>query len=202
MRSLIETIAVVSLSLMFVVATSVSAKEPEHIDIGSRRELFIDDSLVEQMNGEVRLQLHHPAPREIALVFDEPWEGTGTSGYHCIFKDGDLYRMYYKAWNISLDEKKKRIRPSPGAACYAESDDGIHWCKPNLGLVEFQGSKNKNILLIDHLIDGYIVPQVGESLSTRLHRHAVGSNSTACQDREDANIRTNIHEKILFTQEV
>lgn len=121
------------------------------VDIGSRRELFVDDSLIEQLKGEARLQLHHPEPREIALVFDAPWEGTGTSGFHCVFEDGGRYRMYYKAWNIGFDDKKKRIVPSPGAACYAESDDGIHWRKPNLGLVEFNGSKSNNIILIDHL---------------------------------------------------
>ena len=30
--------------------------------------------------------------------------------------------------------------------CYAESDDGVHWRRPELGLVEFQGSKKNNIL--------------------------------------------------------
>src|SRR5690606_34341141 len=31
-------------------------------------------------------------------------------------------------------------------ACYAESKDGINWVKPNLGLIEFNGSKNNNII--------------------------------------------------------
>ena len=30
--------------------------------------------------------------------------------------------------------------------CYAESTDGIHWNKPNLGLFEFQGSRKNNII--------------------------------------------------------
>ena len=30
--------------------------------------------------------------------------------------------------------------------CYAESRDGIHWTKPELGLFEYQGSKKNNIL--------------------------------------------------------
>jgi len=30
--------------------------------------------------------------------------------------------------------------------CYAESDDGIHWTKPELGLVEFAGSRKNNIV--------------------------------------------------------
>ena len=69
------------------------------IDIGSRRELFVDDYLIEQTDGEVEMRLHHPVPREIVLFHDESWEGTG-SGYHSVFQDGDLYRMYYKAWHI------------------------------------------------------------------------------------------------------
>jgi hypothetical protein len=28
--------------------------------------------------------------------------------------------------------------------CYAVSEDGLHWEKPNLGLVEYNGSKENN----------------------------------------------------------
>ena len=34
----------------------------------------------------------------------------------------------------------------PEVVCYAESKDGIHWSKPSLGLVEFNGSKENNII--------------------------------------------------------
>ena len=30
--------------------------------------------------------------------------------------------------------------------CYAESDDGVFWLRPSLGLVEYQGSKDNSIL--------------------------------------------------------
>ena len=50
-------------------------------DIGSRRELFVDDALIERLEGGAELRLHHPVPQEIVLEHDEPWEGTG-SGYH------------------------------------------------------------------------------------------------------------------------
>ena len=143
-------------SLLVAVVGMVSLAAPaaaaEVIDIGSRRELLIDGALVERLLGGARLRLHHPEPREVSLVFDAPWEGSGTSGFHCVFKDGDLYRLYYKAWKISFDDARKRIRPSPGATCYAESADGIHWRKPNLGLVEFQGSKANNLIMLDRMI--------------------------------------------------
>ncbi len=35
----------------------------------------------------------------------------------------------------------------PRLTCYAESRDGIHWTKPNLGLVEVNGSKANNVIL-------------------------------------------------------
>ena len=78
---------------------ATSANSP--IDIGSRRELFVDDVLVAELRGNAQQRLHHPAPREIALQHDQPWEGTG-SGYHSVFQDDDLYRMYYKAWHLDF----------------------------------------------------------------------------------------------------
>ncbi len=118
------------------------------IDIGSRRELFVDDFLIEKLAGKAELRLHHPEPREIALVHDAPWEGTG-SGYHSVFKDGNRYRMYYKAWHLDVQPPGKvKTDSHPLFCCYAESDDGIHWSKPELGLHEFKGSKKNNIVMV------------------------------------------------------
>lgn len=120
-------------------------------DIGDRRELFVDNALIESVSGEARLRLHHPVPQEIAIEHDAPWEGSG-SGYHSIFKDGDLYRMYYKAWDLtSYVGGNKDITHY---CAYAESDDGIHWRKPNLGLHEFNGSTDNNILMVSGQQDG------------------------------------------------
>src|ERR1700679_165711 len=80
--------------LMVAINHARAADEP--LDIGSRRELFVDGALVEKLTGKAELRLHHPVPQEIAIVHDAPWEGSG-SGYHSIFRDGELYRMYYKA---------------------------------------------------------------------------------------------------------
>jgi hypothetical protein len=117
------------------------------IHIGSRRELFIDGFLVEHLLGNAEQRLHHPIPREIALQHDEPWEGTG-SGYHSLFQDGKKYRMYYKAWHLEADEGTLKTDRHPLYCCYAESDDGIRWRKPRLGLYEFEGSKQNNITMV------------------------------------------------------
>jgi len=119
---------------------------PAPVDIADRRELFVDRYVVDRLAGAAMLRLHHPEPRETALVHDAPWEGTG-SGYHSVFRDGNLYRMYYKAYHLDVSGGKLRGDAHPGFCCYAESDDGIRWRKPELNLVEFRGSKANNIVL-------------------------------------------------------
>ncbi|MEZ6044867.1 MAG: hypothetical protein R3C11_04665 [Planctomycetaceae bacterium] len=59
---------------LLVSANQLPAEEP--INIGNRRELFVDHALTASTSGEVELRLHHPIAREIALTLTEPWEGT------------------------------------------------------------------------------------------------------------------------------
>lgn len=116
------------------------------VDIGARRELFIDRLLIDQLRGEARRRLHHPVPQDLALVHDAPWEGSGC-GYHSIFQDGGLYRMYYKAWHLDVSDGKLASDRHPLYCCYAESDNGVEWRKPRLGLHRFEGSRENNIVL-------------------------------------------------------
>ncbi len=130
---LLATLIVVSLATSF-------AAEP--VEIGSRRELFVDDALIESMR-DARRVLHQPTPRELAIVHDAAWEGAG-SGYHSVIRDGDLYRMYYRGSKLGVDNG--RLQLGPEVYCYAESRDGITFTKPELGLHEFAGSKQNNII--------------------------------------------------------
>lgn len=119
----------------------VLAQDATPIEIGDRRELFVDQALVDQLDGVV-LSVQQPTPQEVVLVTDQPWEGN-TSAYYTIFQDGDRYRMYYRGSHWIESSKKAAHRE---VVCYAESADGIHWKKPDLGLYEFDGSKANNIV--------------------------------------------------------
>jgi len=123
----------------------LAAGEPTGpMDIGSRLELFIDGVLIEKMSGQAALRLHHPVPRELALSFDRPWEGSA-SGYVTVFRDGEVFRMYYRGCHLEVKQGSYSI--SPEYTCYAESRDGIHWTRPNLGLFEVAGTRANNVIL-------------------------------------------------------
>jgi hypothetical protein len=121
-------------------AATAPSQAGEAIPIGNRRELFVDDFLIDQLVG-AELRLHKPAPRDVAIVCDAPWEGN-TSAYYTLFQDGGLFRMYYRG--LHFDERTKKSA-HPEFTCYAESRDGITFTKPKLGLFEFNGSKDNNI---------------------------------------------------------
>ncbi len=121
---------------------SVATVYAEPIEIGSRLELFTDDFLIESMNGDLSQVAQQPTPHDVIITTDEPWEGN-TCAYYTIFQDGDIYRMYYRGSHVN-EKTQKSLHPE--VTCYAESTDGIHWTKPNLGLIEYNGSKENNIV--------------------------------------------------------
>jgi len=137
------TFSVFCLIVVLSSAAVSAADPPGVIDIGSRRELFVDTFLIESMNGAQR-RLHHPVPQKIATVNDAPWEGAG-SGYHSVIHDGDVYRMYYRGSALGVAAGKLIVGTQ--VYCYVESRDGITWDKPNLGLFPHDGSKQNNIIL-------------------------------------------------------
>jgi hypothetical protein len=131
-------LAAAAIGLLPVLATW--AADPIRVDSG--RELFVDDYLIDSMRGAT-LKLQQPREREVVMVHDAPWEGS-TSTYHTVIQDGDIYRMYYRGGGWDEEQKKSG---HPDFFCYAESKDGIHWTRPELGIVEFNGSKANNIIL-------------------------------------------------------
>ena len=110
------------------------------LEVGGQRQLFIDDLFV-AVSTNVHLKLHPPRKSgERTLVKDKPWE-SATLNWFNVMKDGARYRMWYECYDI-----EGWPTGDDTSFCYAESDDGIHWRKPDLGLFTYQGSTNNNIL--------------------------------------------------------
>ncbi|MCX7597715.1 MAG: hypothetical protein N2512_02445 [Armatimonadetes bacterium] len=125
------------------VREATAMKEP--IDIGGRLELLGDGALIDRMSGGAELRLNQPVSREVCMVFDEPWEGGYSGAYMSVFQDEGMYRMYYRGMQCDI-AGGQITQIGPPVVCYAESDDGITWRKPRLGIVEFQGSRENNIV--------------------------------------------------------
>ena len=117
----------------------LAARGGEVIDVGERRELFVDGHLIERLDN-VRLTAHEPHYEGKVVKFDKPWEGD-FSFYATVIKDGDLFRLYYRG--LPRGEHDTGWE----SLCYAESDDGIHWHKPDLDILEIKGAKKNNVII-------------------------------------------------------
>jgi hypothetical protein len=127
-------------ALWVVLFASNLARGDEAIDIGSRRELFVDRFLIQSVTG-TQLRLHEPHEEGVAVRLDQPWEGI-YSGYTTVIKDGATYRMYYRGLPAGGKDGS-----DAETTCYAESTDGVHWTKPDLGLFEVHGTRANNVIL-------------------------------------------------------
>jgi hypothetical protein len=66
----------------------VAAAESEPVQIGSRRELFVDELLIGQLNG-TRLMLHEPQ-----LLPRNAYPARPIGHYATVIKDGNLFRLH------------------------------------------------------------------------------------------------------------
>ena len=114
------------------------ARDP--VDVGSDRQLFVDDFWIDESSGVDRM-LHSPVSQGVAIPGDKPWDKGNIWGMTIIKDDGR-----YRAWYRCDTEAETALTRSGNAAGYAESIDGIHWEKPNVGIFELNGSKDNNLV--------------------------------------------------------
>ena len=115
---------------------------------------FDDYSIPEKYNLKLTMKQAQKHPDNPVLKPGAPGGPDGWSAtiYGTVLWVDGKFRMWYMA------EPKLRqqdlVLPLKNAGrivhvAYAESDDGIHWEKPNLGLVNFGGRKDNNLVLIE-----------------------------------------------------
>lgn len=102
----------------------------------SPRRTFLDAMVVEQSQGLTRVfhsaEKHSPNP---VLMKDKPWEGWGPYLYGTVLREAGKFKMWYTC-----------IGEGSGFVCFAESANGLDWTKPNLGIHEYKGSTENNII--------------------------------------------------------
>ncbi len=117
------------------------------VDIGNRRELFVDDLLIGELKNTER-KLHHP--QKLQKIPPRPF-----GHYATVLKDGDRYRLYYRGdrkpglhwrkdgWGAYHENEVTR---------YAESPDGLHWTTPDLNLYDIDAFSPNNVVLADEFL--------------------------------------------------
>lgn len=106
---------------------------------------LLDDHEVLYRSGTERVL--NPArrfPGNPVLRQDRPWEAA--IAWNAVHRDPATgkWQLWYQAYAGSRAREKSRRC----VVCYAESDDGLRWTKPDLGLFDFNGERNTNIVLV------------------------------------------------------
>jgi len=141
-------------SLVLLAPAAPAALRP----IGSAKQYFFDDEIVETLtNTARRLNPAVKLANNPVIRRDKPWEGPDLRVSWVIYDHRlNKFRMRYssgvyraggrneKGEVIVLGENDSTA--AQRVTCEAFSTDGVNWEKPELGLVEFKGSKANNIL--------------------------------------------------------
>lgn len=109
-------------------------------DIGSDRQLFVDDALIdsELSDGVTRL-LNSPLRIQRVLKPEMPSEALGFIFYCSVVDDDGTAKLFHGSYDA---DKKKHF-------AVATSEDGLEWQRPKLGLREHRGSSANNLLPVE-----------------------------------------------------
>lgn len=75
----------------------------------------------------------------------------GVQFYGSIIRVDGKFRLWYAALDGARGEQAD-ANPAFWRVAYAESDDGVHWVKPKLGLVEYNGGRDNNLVLVEPVL--------------------------------------------------
>jgi PelA/Pel-15E family pectate lyase len=109
-----------------------------HLVLDSRN--IASTSNVKLVLGKIKKHLASPLFGE-----EKPWEQRFDNFYGSIVYEEDekLYRLW---WNPFIYDPDEGANERENGLEYAYSSDGIQWTKPNLGLVEYEGSTKNNLI--------------------------------------------------------
>lgn len=134
--------------LPILLAASVSSAA-DLFDETQATSLFAFDTVSIPHTQNLRIEMREPRRHPSNPVVPRGAPGTpdaqGVQFYGSIIKENGKYRLWYVAFDDDKENPRASERWRPA---YAESTDGLTWTKPNLGLVEYKGNKNNNLIAI------------------------------------------------------
>ncbi|MCA9053079.1 MAG: hypothetical protein KDA75_04545 [Planctomycetaceae bacterium] len=114
--------------------------------------LFAFDDVAIPFTQNLKLRMNrpqrHPANPVVRRGPPGSCDSWAVQFYGTVIREGETLRMWYVA---AGDDRLDREAPrsSPWRVAYAESRDGVNWMKPDLGLVEYRGSTENNLVRME-----------------------------------------------------
>ncbi len=133
--------------------------------------LFVDDHWIAHQQGLTRIH-NRAQPLEKPIIWPDDPKAEADCAWGNVIREPDgRFRLWYATmtmghngagpheiaaagvWgrgdDFTFHPRSDADRPAVESMLgkYAESDDGIHWRKPKLGLIEYRGSKDNNLIL-------------------------------------------------------
>ncbi|MEZ0276515.1 MAG: hypothetical protein ACAH88_16515 [Roseimicrobium sp.] len=140
-----------------VLLSSSITNAAEYFDETKAATLFAFDSVsiphIQNLRLEMRTPTKHPANPVVPRGAPGTPDAKGVQFYGSVIREGGKYRLWYVAFD---DDKENKVASARWRAAYAESTDGVNWVKPNLGLVEYHGNKNNNLISTDPYPLGFV----------------------------------------------
>jgi len=115
------------------------------LQIGSRREVCWDEYMMDSAEG-VRVQMHRPEYKGVALELNELWEGNASGGYACVLNENGIFRLYYRGLSFPTVSKGSFNPGNTAVWCLAESRDGKAFTRVPLNLERYGGRIDNNII--------------------------------------------------------
>ena len=136
------------------------------VEVGHERQLLMDWHVVDDLVGAQRI-VHRPEkhPDNPIVTPEQPYEGTGLASFGTVLRDAQTnrFRMWAPVWDREQIKRTGKTRSSMRGHYY-ESDDGLDWQRPSLGLIEHEGSKDNNIFVQSYTDNLWVLP-----LPQRMH---------------------------------
>jgi hypothetical protein len=125
--------------------------------MGDAPQLFVDlerVGLLENVQQVFHGADKHPSNPVIRRV--KPWENDrGTWGSVSFDAEEKIFKAWYGGSSDKTHDSVPPGTPTPRSVlCYATSQDGINWERPNLGLYEVMGTKENNMVVGDEHHEG------------------------------------------------
>ncbi len=114
-------------------------------------ELLLDNAMIEVTPGVSR-RLHKPKKHLLnPVVGCDRWcEGNNIQPYTTMYDNEDkLFKMWARAGS---DWKSRYLDGHAAYMLYFTSTDGVHWDKPDLGVVEIAGRRDHNIIFTSDMV--------------------------------------------------